>query len=154
MGSQSVRQETERLSLSLWIKAIFACFHYSLFAKEIFQKASILSRDILFDFTSGLDRGFSKAGLWTTSSSITWELVVVQSLSRVWLLVTDPIDCSTPGPTVPHHLSEFAQTYVLRDSDAIQPSHPLSSPSIFSSIRVFCNELALCIRCPKYWRTC
>ena len=63
MGSQSVRQETERLSLSLWIKAIFACFHYSLFAKEIFQKASILSRDILFDFTSGLDRGFSKAGL-------------------------------------------------------------------------------------------
>ena len=47
------------------------------------------------------------------------------------------------------------QTLVLRDDDAIQPSHPclpLHLPSVFPSIRVFSNELALCIRWPKYWR--
>ena len=39
------------------------------------------------------------------------------------------MDCSTPGSPVPHHLPEFAQIYVCWVSDAIQPSHPLSSPS-------------------------
>ena len=41
----------------------------------------------------------------------------------------DPINCSTPGLAVHHQLPEFTQTHVLRVSDAIQPSHPLSSPS-------------------------
>ena len=58
------------------------------------------------------------------------------------------------GFPVPHHLPQFAQTHVYRISDAIQPSHPLLSllyiPSIFPSNRVFSNELALCIRWPKY----
>ena len=48
---------------------------------------------------------------------------------------------------------EFTQTLVYWVSDAIHPSHPLSSPSAFNlpSIRVFSNELVLCIRCSKYW---
>ena len=49
----------------------------------------------------------------------------------------DPMDCSTPGFPVHHHLPEFAQTHVHWVSDAIQPSHPLSSPSIFPSISLF-----------------
>ena len=65
------------------------------------------------------------------------------------------MDCSTPGFPIHHHLPELVQTHVHRVSDAIQPSHPLSSPlllpSIFPSIRVFSNESALCIRGPKYW---
>ena len=64
------------------------------------------------------------------------------------------MDCSTPGFPVHHQLLEPAQTHVHRISDAIQLFHPLSSPvllpSIFPSIRVFSNELALCIRWPKY----
>ena len=59
-----------------------------------------------------------------------------------------------PGLLVPHHLSEFPQVHVHRVSDAIQPSHPLSSPppAAFSpSIRVFSNELTLHIRWPRYW---
>ena len=40
-----------------------------------------------------------------------------------------PIDCSTPGLPVHHQLLEIAQTHVHRVGDAIQPSHPLSSPS-------------------------
>ena len=77
----------------------------------------------------------------------------VQPLSHVRLC--DPMDCSMPGFPVHHQLLEFIQTHVHRVSDAIQPSHPLSSPllppSIFPSIRVFSNESALCIRWPKYW---
>ena len=63
--------------------------------------------------------------------------------------------CSTPGFPVHHQLPELAQTHVRRVSDAIQPSHPLSSPlllpSIFPSIRVFSNESVLRVRWPKYW---
>ena len=41
----------------------------------------------------------------------------------------DSTNRSTPGLPVHHHLQEFTQTHVHRVSDAIQPSHPLSSPS-------------------------
>ena len=66
------------------------------------------------------------------------------------------MDCSMPGLPVHHQLPKPTQTHVHCVSDAIQPSHPLSSPllllpSIFPSIRVFSNELALLIRWPKYW---
>ena len=40
-----------------------------------------------------------------------------------------PMDCCTPGLPVHHHLLEFSQTHVHHVSDAIQPSHPLLSPS-------------------------
>ena len=62
---------------------------------------------------------------------------------------------SLPGLPVYHQLPEFTQTHVHRVSDAIQPSHPLSSPSppapIPPSIRVFSKESALPMRWPKYW---
>ena len=41
----------------------------------------------------------------------------------------DPMDCSTPGFPVHHQLPEFTQTHAHWVGDAIQPSHPLSSPS-------------------------
>ena len=83
-------------------------------------------------------------------------VVVIQSLSGVWLFVT-PMDCSTLDFHVLHYLLEFAQTHVHWVDDAIQPSYPLLSwpllllPSIFPGIRVFSNNLALCIRWLKYW---
>ena len=42
----------------------------------------------------------------------------------------DPMNRSTPGLSVHHQLPEFTETHVHRVSDAIQPSHPLSSPSL------------------------
>ena len=51
------------------------------------------------------------------------------SVANACPTLCDPIDCSTPGFPVPHYLPEFAQTPVHRVGDAIQPSHPLSSPS-------------------------
>ena len=59
-----------------------------------------------------------------------------------------------PGFPVHHQLLEISQTHDHSVGDAIQPSYPLSSPSltsIFPSIRVFSNESALCIRWPKCW---
>ena len=63
------------------------------------------------------------------------------------------MDCSTPGFPMLHYLQEFAQIHIHWIRDAIQTSHPLSSPPAFSlpSIRVFYNESALHIRWPKYW---
>ena len=65
------------------------------------------------------------------------------------------MDCSMPGFSVHHQLPELAQTQVHQVGNAIQPSHPLSSPSpppsIFPSIKVFSSESALRIRWPKYW---
>ena len=62
---------------------------------------------------------------------------------------------STAGLPVHHQLLESTQIHVHRVSDAIQPSHPLSSPSPpalnLSSIRVFSNESIILIRWPKYW---
>ena len=52
----------------------------------------------------------------------------VQSLSLVQLFC-DPMDCSMPGFPVHHQLPELTQTHVHQVSDAIQPSHPLLSPS-------------------------
>ena len=66
-----------------------------------------------------------------------------------------PMDCSMPGFPVLHPLLEFAQAYVHRVGDAVQPFCPLSSllllPSVFPSIRVFYSELSLCIRWPQDW---
>ena len=61
------------------------------------------------------------------------------------------MDCTTPGFPAQHTFPELAQTHVHRVGEAIQPSHPLSSPSIFPSIRVFSKESILRIRWPKYW---
>ena len=45
------------------------------------------------------------------------------------LTLCDPMNCSMPGLPVHHQLSEFTQTHVHLVGDAIQSSHPLSSPS-------------------------
>ena len=65
-------------------------------------------------------------------------------VSQSCLTLCNFMDWSTPGFPIHHQLSELFQTYVRRISDAIQPSHPLSSPSlssIFPSIKVFSSQL-------------
>ena len=51
------------------------------------------------------------------------------SVAQSCPILCDPMNCSMPGLPVHHQLPEFTQTHVHRVSDAIQPSHPLSSPS-------------------------
>ena len=53
----------------------------------------------------------------------------VSSVAQSCPALCDPMNCSTPGLTVHLQLPEFTQTQVHRVGDAIQPSHPLSSPT-------------------------
>ena len=72
----------------------------------------------------------------------------VQSLSRV--LLYDPMDYWTPGFSVHHQLPELTQTHVHQASDAIQPSHPLSSPSP-PAFNLSQHQGLFHLRWPPYW---
>ena len=62
-------------------------------------------------------------------SCFSWILLLLLLFTH-WVVSTLwPMDCSTPGFPVHHQLLETAQTHVHRVGDAIQPSHPLLSPS-------------------------
>ena len=80
--------------------------------------------------------------------------VQFSSVTQSCPTLCDPMEFM-PGLPVHHQLPELTQTHVHWVSDAIQQSHPWSSPSpplsIFPSIRVFSNESVLCIKWPKYW---
>ena len=58
-------------------------------------------------------------------------VIIVQfsSVAQLCPTLCDTMNRSTPGLPVHHQLPQFTQTHVHRVSDAIQPSHPLSSPS-------------------------
>ena len=81
---------------------------------------------------------------WVTSSACYFQTFDHQFSSVQLLSHCNPIDCSTRGFRVLHQLQELAETHVHQVGDAIQPSHPLlspsPSPSIFPSFRVFSNE--------------
>ena len=67
--------------------------------------------------------------LATAFSSVQFSSVQLSSVAQSCPTLCDPMNRSMPGLPVHHHLPEFTQTEVHRVSDAIQPSHPLSSPS-------------------------
>ena len=72
---------------------------------------------LCFCFSSNIHAYFSSFRIWFSS--------VVQSRATL----CNPMDYSTPGSPVHHQLLEPIQTCVCHVGDAIQPSHPLSSPS-------------------------
>ena len=82
-------------------------------------------------------------------------IVQFSSVAQSCPTLCNPMNRSTPGLPVRHQLPEFTQTHFHRVRDAIQPSHPLSSPSPPApnppSIKVFSNESPLRMRWPKYW---
>ena len=91
---------------------------------------------------------------FNTSIWISNRYIKVQfsSVTQSCLTLCDPMNRSMPGLPVHHQLPEFTQTHVHWVGDAIQPSHPLSSPSPPApSSRVFSNESTLRMRWPKYW---
>ena len=78
-----------------------------------------------------------------------------QFIARSCPTLCNPMNCSMPGFPVYHQLPEPTQTHVHCVSDAIQPYHPLSSPSPptfnLPIISIFSSELVLHIRWPEYW---
>ena len=57
------------------------------------------------------------------------EYSLFSSVAQLCLTLGDPMDCSTPGFAIYHQLPEITQTHVHQLGDAIQPAHPLLSPS-------------------------
>ena len=88
--------------------------------------------------------------LVTTTGSVQFS-----SVTQSCPTLCNAMDCSIPSLPVHRQLPELTQTHVHQVGDAIQPSHPLSSPSPpdfnLSQNQVFSNESVLCIRWPKYW---
>ena len=87
-------------------------------------------------------------------SSFQFSSVQFSSVAQSCSTLCNPMNRSTLGLPVHHHRLEFTQTHVHRVGDAIQPSHPLSSPFFPahnpSQHRVFSNESTLRMRWPKY----
>ena len=77
--------------------------------------------------------------------------VQFSSVAQSYPTLCDPMNRSTPGLPVHHHLPEFTQTHVHPSSHFILCRPLLLLPSIPPSIRVFSNESTLHIRWPKYW---
>ena len=63
--------------------------------------------------------------LWNEECFVKW----FSSVAQLCPTLFDPMDCSTPGIHVHHQPPELTQTHVHWVGDAIQPAHPLSSPS-------------------------
>ena len=86
---------------------------------------------------------------------ITYSSVQFSSVVQSCPTLCDPMNRSTPGLPVHHHLQEFTQTHVHRvvmpSSHLILCDPLLLLPPIRPSIRVFSNESTLRMRWPKYW---
>ena len=132
-------------------KRVYSVFNYSyyIFALQpniciVVQHPSPLSSKIPFS---------SSLSLETTERPIASQSISQFSCS-VDLTLCNPMDCSMAGFPVHHQLPDLAQTHVhesVMPSNHLILSHPLLLlPLIFPSIRVFSNELILCIRWPKY----
>ena len=80
-----------------------------------------------------------------------WLSCCCSSVIKLYPTLCDPMDCSTPGSPVLHHLLEFAQNSsplsVMLLNHCILCHSLLLLPSVFPSIKVFTNESAPCIRC-------
>ena len=74
-------------------------------------------------------KGSSSRRVHRPGSLMPFSLFQFSSVAQSCPTLCDSMNRSTPGLPVHHHLLEFTQTHVHQVNDAIQPSHPLSSPS-------------------------
>ena len=129
--------------------------------QRIGASASVFPMNIQGWFPLGLTGLISlqSKGLWRVFSSTIVQKhqffnVQFSSIAQSCLTLCNPTDCSMPGLPVHYQLPEFTQIHVYWVGDAMQPSHPVipfSSCLNLSQCEGLSNELALCIRWPKYW---
>ena len=116
-----------------------------------------------FGWTPGVgdgQRGLACCSLWgckesDTTEQLNWLKIFLLFNHLSHLILCDPMDCSTPGCPVliiSQSLLKFMSIESVMSYNHLIPCCPLILwPSVFFSIRVFCCELALCIKWPKYW---
>ena len=104
--------------MSAFFSSQFTYSHFTVLLSAISQHHVYKSRLSL----SHLPHSYTCSGQWTS-------LLQLSSVALSCPTLCNPMHLRTPGLPVHHQLPEIIQTYVHRVSDAIQPSHPLSSPS-------------------------
>ena len=113
-----------------WLSDFTFTFHFHALEKEMATHSRVLAWRIP---GMGEPGGLPSMGLHRVRHD--WsDLAAAEVFQFSWVAqscptLCDPMDCSTPGCPVLHHFLEFAQAYVHGVGVAIQPSHPLSSPS-------------------------
>ena len=121
-----------------------------------------MDKEIVAHIHNGILLSYLKGHIWVSFNEVNeprayyteWskserESCFYCSAIQLCLTLGNPMDFSTLGFPILHHLPEFAQTHVHWVDDPL--STLLLLPSIFPSIRDFSNESALPIRWPKYW---
>ena len=103
--------------MNMWRAIPFTCF------REWF------SRTYLFTLKDDLNMIRSRYFVILNLGIVLQSSVQFSSVAQSCPTLCHPMNCSTPGLPVHHQLPESTQTHVHRVGDAIQPSHPLSSPS-------------------------
>ena len=133
----------------LYAKPKFACYSRYFLTSYFCIPVHYNEKDIFF--------GWEQVKPYIISFPKFWYPFSVQYSCVVQLCLTlcDSMDSSTPGFPIHHQLPKLAQTHVHLVSEAIKPSHPLSSPTApdfnLSKHQVFSNESVLCIQWLKYW---
>ena len=107
------------LRLALWPIMWWRTFHINL--KRMYSKSATYEQVLFQEYVC-------ECNLFNQLYSIT-VYNQIRSVAQSCPTLCDPMNRSTPGLPVHHQLPEFTETHVHRVSDAIQPSHPLSSPS-------------------------
>ena len=128
-----MKEESEKVGLKLNIQKTEIMTSNPITSWQIDGEIMETVRDFIFlgsKITAGGDCGHEiKRCLLLGRKAIT-NLDQIRSVPQSYPTLCDPMNCSTLGLPVHHQLPEFTQTHVHRVSDAIQPSHPLSSPSL------------------------
>ena len=104
----------------------FLCLTSTIYQRFFCHLPSDLPRPVSHVFYASIT---SWVYLLINQNSAIWILVQFSSVAQLCPTLWDPMDCSMPGFPVHHQLPELSQTHVHRVGDAIQPSHPLLSPS-------------------------
>ena len=118
------------LIIHIYIYSFYITFHYGL-SQDIVYSFLCYTVESCYLFILYIPFASASPKFPLHSSSIPSPLAVqFSSVAQSCLTLWDPIDCSTPGFPVHHQLPDLAQTQVHWVDDAIQLSHPLSSPSV------------------------
>ena len=114
----------------LWQITSFLCFNNLTNLKRTLE--STLTKIISFAICEVLSSNASLHKPVITKIVLNFKSVQFSSVAQSCPALCDPMDCSTPGLPVHHQHPKFTQTHVHWVGDAIQPSHPLPSPSFAS----------------------
>ena len=152
-GQQVSWSQPRGWNLAEFFKALDSWAGFT-FSDNPFSLCAFSSHAFFFSFSSPFSRSYKNGKEWRGgNASKVFSIVVVQSLSHVWLFVTPWITARQASLSfaISQSFLRFTSFESMIPSKRLILCCPLLLPSILPSIRVFSNESDLHIRWPKYW---